>query len=72
MKVLALLIAYCEESRNDEAIKNARALSEEAIKQNIDKSKLFELWNKIQSQLPAVSSIVKIANGILKLITQSS
>ena len=42
------------------------------IKQNIDKSKLFELWNKIQSQLPAVSSIVKIANGILKLITQSS
>jgi len=68
VKSLALLVSYCEEFNEAEALKAANQLTEEAVKANPDKGVVFGLWNKIISEIPKVSEVVSIANSVKTLI----
>lgn len=61
---LALLVSFCEESKNAKALEIATKLSEEATKESPNKGVLFDLWSTITGIIPEVASIVKIAEGI--------
>lgn len=64
---LALLVTYCEEADDQYALQLAKQLSEEATKEVPNKSAIISLWGKINAALPAISNVVKIAEGIASL-----
>ena len=67
VKVLALLVSYCELHGDKEAIRLSKSFSVEAAKPSPDKGILFTLWNSLNAAVPQISGIVKIAEGIKKL-----
>ncbi len=68
VKSLALLVSFCEESENSEALKMSTQLSEEATKETPNKGILFDLWSGITAALPEIAGIVKIVQGIKSLL----
>ncbi|MGZ8875998.1 MAG: hypothetical protein ACXW1F_05850 [Halobacteriota archaeon] len=67
LQSLALLVSYCELQGDEKAIELAKQLSEEATKQQLNKGKIFDLWNQITVAIPQVAGIVKIAQGVKAL-----
>jgi mannitol-specific phosphotransferase system IIBC component len=67
VKTLALLVSFCEVKENKEAIILAQNLTDEATKPTPNKGVIFELWNKIASLLPEITSVLGIAQGIKTL-----
>jgi hypothetical protein len=64
VRSLALLVSYCEEKANDDAVKKSKLLATEATKEQPDKLTLIDLWTSIVSAVPDVADVVEIAKDI--------
>ncbi len=68
-EAIAMLLAYCEEAKNDDALSAAKKLATEAENPDPDRGVIFELWNQITTLVPQIGAVVKIANGIKGLLS---
>jgi hypothetical protein len=62
---LALLIAYAEQSGNQDAIDASKKLVAEAANAKPDKGKIFKLWNTVVAAIPM---LVEIGEAVMKLV----
>ena len=66
-QILALIIAYAEESESQEGVKLANEFANEAAKSEPDKGALAVLWAGITAAIPAILGVTKIVTGVKSL-----
>ncbi len=67
-EAIALMLAYCEEEGNPNAIQISKTIAKEAENANPEKSILFQQWTTLISILPGIADVVKIAQGLRTLM----